>query len=288
MMKNILIGVGVIVVLVVGGVVYFASNIDSIIKAAIEEAGSRTTRTQVTLAEVKISIQDGSGSLKGFRMSNPEGFKTDSAMRFEEVSVTIDTGTITDDVIVIKEVLIAKPDITYELDGTNSNIATIQKNVDEFAKSMGAGGGGGNEASSSEGGRKVIIENLIVRGGTIAVSAGFLQGKRMSVPLPTIHLKDIGKEGGKSNGATAAEVAEKLLSAISASASTAVSSLGLDKLKDAAMGMTEGAKKMLEGGTGSVGKMLEGVTGGGGGDATKEVGDTIKGVGDSLKGIFGK
>lgn len=278
MMKGILVGVAVILMLIVGGVVYFASNIDSIIKTAIEETGSRTTRTEVTLAEVTISIQDGSGSLKGFRMGNPEGFKTESAMRFDEVRVIIDTGTITDDVIVIKEVLIVKPDITYELDGTGSNIATIQKNVDEFVKSMGAGGD--SQASPSDGGRKVIIENLIVRDGTIAVSAGFLQEKRMSVALPTIHLKDIGKEGGKSNGATAAEVADKLLSAISAEAATAVSSLGLDNLRDVAKGVTEGAKKMLEGGTGSVGKMLEGVTGGGG-DATKAVGDTIK-------NLFGK
>ena len=42
----------------------------------------------------------------------------------------------------IKEVIIAAPQITYELGGGGSNIQTIQNNVQAFAKSMGAGGGG--------------------------------------------------------------------------------------------------------------------------------------------------
>lgn len=269
-MKKLLIGLAVIVVVAVGGVAYFASNIDAIIKAAIEEVGSAATKTQVTLNEVELSITSGEGALRGFRMGNPEGFKTKEAMVFDVVSVKIDTDSITSDVIVIKEIVIVAPRITYELGGGGSNIQTIQKNVQAFAKSMGAGGGGGTPAEESTGGKKVIIENLYVRDGKIGVSAAFLAGKQMNVPLPDIHMKDIGKKAG---GASPAEVADQLLSKISQSATGAVSGLGLDKMMDTAKDAAAGAQKMLESGAGDVKKTFEGAT---------------KSVGDSLKGMFGK
>jgi hypothetical protein len=135
---------------------------------------------------------------------------------------------------------------------------------------MGAGGGSIEKSAESKGSKKVIIENLYVRDGQIGVSADFLQGKELNAGLPTIHLKDIGKE---KKGATAAEVADQLLSEISKSATKVVSSLGVGKMMDAAKGAAEDAKKMLEGGGGDAKKMLDGAG---------------KGVGDSIKGLFGK
>lgn len=260
MKRALLIGVIAVVVVVGGAVVFLYSSIDSIVKAAVEEVGSRATQTKVTLDSVKISPTSGEGALNGFRMGNPTGFKTDNAMRFNTVSVKLDVGSLTKDAILIKEVVIAGPQITYELGGGGSNIATIQKNVDAFAKSMGAGqGGGAKQEPAKDGGKKVIIENLYIRDGKIGVAASMLGGKQMDASLPTIHLKDIGKDKG---GATPAEVADKVLTSISSSASKVVSSLGVDKMMDKAKEGAEGAKKALEEGG--------------------------KGVGDKVKGLFGR
>ena len=231
------------------------------------------TKTKVSLGDVDLSIQTGEAALKGFEMGNPSGFKTPTAMSFGIVSVKIDPASVTSDVILIKEIVIAAPDITYEFaSGGGSNFDAIQKNVDSYAKEMGAGGGAAakKDSAESKGGKKVIIEHLYVRDGKIGVSADFLQGKAMNAALPTIHLKDIGK---KSNGATAAEVADQLMSEISKSATKVVSSLGVGKMMDAAKGALGGATKMLEGGGGDAKKMLEGAT---------------KGMENPLKGMFGK
>ena len=257
-MKKILIGVVVVVLLAVGGVAYFASNIDSIIKAAVEKFGSEATRTQVTLSSVDLSIKSGAASLNGFRMTNPAGFQTDQAMSFGTVSVKVDTGSLTGDVIVIKEVVIAAPDITYESGGGSSNFDVIQKNVDAYAKSVGAGGKPEQNTAKDEGGKKIIIENLYVRDGKVALSAGVLQGKKITVPLPNIHLKDVGK---KDNGATPAEIAALLLDEITEN----VAKVGRAGLESAVKDALGGATKMLEGG----GKTMD--------DATK-----------SIKGLFGK
>lgn len=270
-MKKILIGIVVVLVVVGGGVAYVFLNAGGIIKQVVEEVGSEATQAKVTLTSVDLSIQSGEAALNGFQLANPQGFTTPKAMSFGGVSVKIDTSTVTSDVIVIKEVVISKPEITYEFADGGSNFDAIQKNVDAYAKSMGAGGGKKEDSAEAKGSKKVIIEHLYVRDGKIGVSATFLKGKEMNAALPTIHLKDIGK---KKNGATAAEVADQLLGEISKSATKVVSSLGVGKMMDAAKGAMKDAEKMLKEGAG--------------GDATKMLDGATKGVGDSLKGMFGK
>lgn len=264
-MKKMLIGVAIVAVLAIGGVVYFASNIDSIIKAAVEKFGSEATKTEVTLSSVDLSLDSGAAALNGFRMGNPAGFKTDKAMSFGKVSIKIDTASLTSDVILIKEVIIAGPDITYESGDGGSNFDVIQKNVDAYAKSLGAGGGDNKPDSDAEGGKKIIIEHLYVRDGKVALNSPLLLGKTVSVPLPEIHLKDIGK---KKKGASPGEVASQLMDEITGSVAGA-GKAGVASAAKMAKEAMDGAKKMLEGAGSGAGSAVDGAT-------------------KSLKGLFGK
>ena len=149
--------------------------------------------------------------MRGFVLGNPKGFNTKSAMKFGEVSVTIDPSTITSDVIVIKEVRITEPEVTYELGSGGSNFDAIKRNVDAYV-----GGGGktppkkGEKKEAGKKGPKLVIENLYITGGKVGVSATFLKGKSVGGTLPDIHLKDIGKEKKTEPGATPGEVAKKV------------------------------------------------------------------------------
>jgi len=180
------------------------------------------------------------------------------------VNVKIDTDTVTKDVIVIKEVVIESPEITYEKVDGKANFDVIQKNVDDYAKSKGLGGEK-KEAKSDEEGPKLRIENLYVRNGKVALKTGFTLGKEIGGSLPTIHLKDIGEKG---KGATIGEVTSQIVSAIVGSVTNVGKSL-FDGAQKALKGAAEGAKKLLEGGADGAGKMLEGTT-------------------KSIKGLFGK
>ena len=261
MKRGLLIGGGLVVVVIVAAVVFLISNVDALIKAAIEEGGSRITGTQVTLREVEISTS-GEGSLRGFRMGNPKGFKTPSAVELGEVSIKLNLSSVTGDVVLIREIVIAAPQITYELGAGGSNLDAIRKNVAAFT------GGGTGDAGAAEdgGGTKMIIENLYIRGGKISVSATFLGGRKMTAALPDIHLKDIGKE---KNGATPGEVADKLLASIADGAKGAVGALGIGKMMDKVGGAKEAVEKGLKG-TG------EAITKG------------VEGIGGAIKGLFGK
>ena len=161
--------------------------------------------------------------------------------------------------LVIKEVVIAAPAITYERGTSGGNLEKIQENVTRYAgldKSKPA-------AKPAAGGKdepKFIIENLYVRDGQIAISHSALQGKTLSSGLPTIHLKDIGKDKG---GATPAEVADKVLGAITQEAAK-VASIDLDKAIGQVRGLVD---QQLKGAVpqqlpGNVGDRLQGIMGG--------------------------
>lgn len=263
-MKKVLIGLVVVIVIVAAAGIFIWSGRDSLIKTAVEKAGSEATQVPVTLAEVDTgSITDGQAAMRGLTVGNPSGFNTDSAFKLGEISIKVDPTTVLSDVIVVKEVVIAKPEVTYEFGADGSNIGTIQKNVEQAAGGGSSSSGGGSSSSGGDGGEgpRVVIENLYVRDGNVNVSADFLKGQKVGSPLPTIHLKNIGKKDGKNTGATPEEIAEVVIATISKSATGAVGKLNVAGIKDALgkqLGTaTESLKKTIEGGGGDAGKMLK-------------------------------
>jgi hypothetical protein len=262
-MKRLLgIGGGLLVVVAVA-VFLLYSSLDAIVTSAVEKFGSEITQTQVTLKETKISATDGKGVLRGFRMTNPANFKTKSAVEFDEISIVLDIKTITEDTIVIKDVTIAGPRITYEHSSDGSNIDKIKHNVDSY---LGTGNGTPKQ-KSSEGGKKLIIEKLSIVNGKANVSAAILQGKTMSVDLPDIVLKDIGKSKG---GATPGEVANKILDALKNNVDGAVKHLNLNQVKEVVGSVISEATDMLAKGTSGTADLVENNP-----------------VGNAVKGLFG-
>jgi hypothetical protein len=260
MKRWILIGGGLIVLIAIVVLYFVFSSLDSLIIAAVEKYGSEITQTEVRLKEAKVSVTSGEGALRGLSMGNPKGFKTENALRLGEISLKLDVVTVTKDPVVIKEIAISAPQVTYELGSNGSNIDAIKRNINAYV-------GKGKDKSKEKGtakngekkeGRKLVIEHLYVRNGKISIGSTLMQGKTLSAPLADIHLTDIGKKKG---GATAGEVAEKVFDAISKGVGSAVAKVDPEKMLGAAK----------EGIAGSEGSIKEGA----------------KGAADSVKKLFG-
>jgi len=59
-------GLVVVVLVVVGAAVFFLySNLDSLVKTAVEDVGTQATGAKVSLANVELSPTDGKGSRRG-------------------------------------------------------------------------------------------------------------------------------------------------------------------------------------------------------------------------------
>ena len=252
MKTKIIVGAGALILLVVIAGIVLVGSLDSIVKAAVEQVGSETTKTNVALNSATINLGDAQGSLKGLSVANPAGFSDAMAINIGNISMTLDPSTVTADTIVIKEIRVDNPAISYEVGKEGNNFDVLKKNI------QGAGQSGSSD--SGAGNKKLIIENLRINGGKIAVIAEALGGKELSTALPNIHLKDIGKESG---GATPAEVAQKVLASITGNVGNAVSGLNLDKLKDVGTAIQEKSS-----------------------GATDKVKEQLGGAGDKLKGLF--
>lgn len=240
MAKKIIIGVVVLIAVVAAGVFFLYSNIGAIIKAGIEKYGSEATQAQVTVNSVTLSASSGQGSISDLVVGNPKGFSTPHAFELGSISLTVDTGTITKNPVVIKSVVIDGPKVTYEQGTAGGNLQKIQQNVTQYAggsasakSSTGTGAnptpsGSSSPPPQSSGApsapsspapapaakadeRKLIIDSLDIRGGEVTVAATMLQGRTLKTPLPPLHLTDIGRKEG---GATPAEVAQLIITAI--------------------------------------------------------------------------
>ena len=274
MFKKLAIGIGVIVVAAVVGLYYVVSNAPAIIKAQVEEHGSRATQVAVTLDGVDLNLSEYYAGIRGLSVGNPTGFKTERAMGLGDVSIKLaDNWSMY--VIVIEEIMVRAPEITYEIGGDGSNIARIQENVDNFIKALGGGDSGAAQPSDSgEAGPKVVINNLYIKDGRVNVSATLFEGKALGTPLPDIHLTDIGKDEG---GASPAEVVDEIITAITGSANSAasgvdLSQLGLADITGKAAGMAQDAMEAVGGAAGGAGESL---------------GGAAEGAVEGIKGLFG-
>lgn len=254
MKKVLTIGGALVVVLILAVVLYFSLFLNQTIKAGVETLGPKLTQTSISLAEVNISPFSGQGEIKGLVVGNPEGYKTESAIKLGLVRVEIDTGSLLSDRIIIKEVLIDGPEITYEMSLKGSNIAKILANIQSVADSAGGGKSGASDSKDTGGGKKLQINDLRITNGKIKLSAKILQGKAITLPLPDIHLKDIGKE---KEGSSVGEVVEKVFAAVTKSTTKAVTGSGEllgkgvkaagETLNKAGAGIKEGAAKIFGG-----------------------------------------
>lgn len=274
MMKKFALALAIVIIAVAGAVYYFASNVDSIVKAVIERYGSEATQSSVTLKSVALSFTEGSGALGTLAVKNPKGFSSADAMTLGEIKVTLDISTLQSNTIVVKDVTILQPTVLYEYAGAGANLETIQKNVQSYAAKFSGGktapdqaAGNPSQAASQQPEKKVIIENLVIRDGKITATHQALQGRTISAALPNIQLKDIGKDKG---GATPAEVAEKVIGSISAAASRVASA---ELQKQAGDLIRNQAGGLLGGAAGA------GTTGSGSGSGSTT---------DKLKGLLGK
>ncbi len=111
--------------------------------------------------------------------------------------------------------------------------------------------------SAKPSGKKIEVDDFVITDGKIHLSMAGLGGKSTTVPLPEIHLTDLGKSSG---GITAADLTRRVLEAI-----------------------TESATKAASGALTDIGKNAAGLTKETGKSATEAAGKIIKDIGNPFK-----
>lgn len=214
-----------IVFLAVLGTLYM--NLNRMIHKGVETMGPRVLQAPVQLERVALSVIDGSGEIEGLVVGNPEGFRTPTAFELGRLDVVVDLRSLRSDEVVVRKVVVDSPIITVEgLDARN--LRALQENAAAF--------GGPKEDPQEEKedeGKKVVIDHLIISGARVNYSPTILQGRSIPIPLPTIEMKDLGRDSG---GLTIGELLSLILS----------------NIDDAVVGVLRGSGELIANATGQI------------------------------------
>lgn len=239
-MKKFLIALAVLVGLIAGAAYWVYTSLDFVVKSAVERYAPDVTGVAVKISSVHISATDGRGMIKGFEVANPPGYRGPYAVRVGEISAGVEPSSITQDVIVIREILVQSPQVTYEIAGKTNNLEAIQKNIEAYVKRT------GGESSASDGpgkkgpARKYIFGHIALRNARVTMSNPLLKGGGITFDIPDIELRDLGR---RTNGITAGEAAKIVTNALLAKIAQKV----LTNIELLRKGGTEGAIEALKG-----------------------------------------
>ena len=205
-MKKVIIGVIALgVIVLVGGLLAAFFFLGTIVKKGVETVGPNLTKTTVKLNLATVSVFNGSGELKGFEIGNPEGFKSPTAIKMGSVGLALEPKSVLGKKVVIRSVRVEAPEITYEAALGGSNIGKILDNLKSTSSQEKSTGG-----SKSTGSQKGLqVDDFLITGGKIHVSASVLGGSTATLALPEIHLSNLGQGP---EGITPAELSTKVFS----------------------------------------------------------------------------
>ncbi len=216
-----LIVLGVIILAGVAAYI-FSPSLESIVQKLVHKYASQVTGTEVNLSGFKLSLTKGEASLSGLTVANPKNYQSPYILNLGNISAKVDVKSLASDTIIIDEILVDKPIITYEmLSITQNNIKQLQENIAKNTASAEKTEQEDNsqaaqtEDEKSSQGKKVIIKLVRVSGAELQAIAP-LQGTENAVKLdiPTIEIKGIGenKKGGDSIVSSISTILNKILS----------------------------------------------------------------------------
>ena len=193
----------VLVVLVTVGAFLF---LDQLVQKGVEKVGPAIAKVEVKLRDADLSPLSGSGELKGLLIGNPPGFKTPAAIQVGSVAVKVDPGSIMGEKMVVRWVRVNAPEITFEAGAGGNNLSKILENVQGTETKPPA-----TEEEKKATTKKLQVDEFVITGGKVHVSATMLGGKAATVPLPEISLTNLGQGP---EGITPAELTKRVLSAV--------------------------------------------------------------------------
>lgn len=241
----------------------------SLIKGLINKAGPRLLGVPVSVERVVFKPFQGKIGITALHVGNPSGFKTPSLVELGDVQVDLVPLSLFKETILIRQIIITAPELTYEKGLLRSNINTL---LDQL-------GGGGKAGVENPGntppeprppaprGKKVIIERLVVTDPKVRLSLTLAGGHALPIALGQVELKDIGKEGG---GVSVGDALRILLSVITSNVENAILGTG-QIVGDGAKAVGRGAMaagSAVAGGAATAVKSLGALIGVGGKDQT--------------------
>lgn len=237
----------VVALVAIGAVAWFYGSviIGGAAKRAVEAFGPKVAQVDVRVQGVGVSLLAGSGSVKGLVIGNPQGYKAPSAIKVDVIRLAVAPASLLGKKIHVRSLVLESPEITFEGGLEGNNLTKIQENIRQFS------GDSGGKAET-----RLQVDDFVIRGGRVHVALVPVGGKATTLPLPEIHLQNLGAEG---DGLTVAELSKQVVGEV------VKGSLGT---------VTKSADQLFKGAS----EAVKGL-----GEEGKAAADVVKGIGNLFK-----
>jgi hypothetical protein len=275
-----------VVVLVVIGLFVLYFNLNRIIRSTVVTQSQKQLQVNTSLDSAHLSLVGGTLSLNDFALGSPQGFSAPQMFSMGKAAVDVQYGELSKNPIHIRQVSLSKPVLTIEQAGGKLNFKALMDQL---------------PPSNSNSQMSVIIDQLTIDSPQVVIRPGVPgMAQEITLPLPTIDVKNIGSGEGNQNGAALKDV---IMTVVNQMAATAAKS---DKLprevqmllslntKEIAGQIGNMANEQVEKATGklneTINKKLGSETGSAVNDALKKATggqDAGKTVQKGIEGLFG-
>ncbi|MBQ4471629.1 MAG: AsmA family protein [Alphaproteobacteria bacterium] len=249
----------VLLLIILAVVAYFCAG--KLIQHFAPEFISQVTQTETALGDVDISLFSGRVGLNNLTIGSPAGFKNKNIFELGKVAVQFDPKSVFTDKIVINNVQVSGLNVASEV-ATNgeTNIQRLMKNIEKFSasdapaqKQPAAKPTEQQKATADSEGPAVVIKDLTIDNSSLNLALAGLpeivgSGVGASIPLPEIHMQNIGENKKQSFADTMVQI---------------LTAVNVESAKATAKAVKEAATKTLQGGK-----------------------DAISGVTDMIKSFF--
>jgi hypothetical protein len=209
--RNALIALAVVAVVAVASLLWLGGNLDALVRKGVERYGPRITGTPVRLAGAEVRLREGRATLRELRIANPESFSDADAISLGEITLDIDPGSLTSEPIRIETIRVAGPSLLLEItEGGGINLRELKGNVDAYAPTSRDGSGAPAGETESDPPPRLVVEELTVEGGRLALDATAVGGERSERELGSFTLRDL----GGTEGVPADQMGKELLRAV--------------------------------------------------------------------------
>jgi hypothetical protein len=191
--------------LVVAGVVAYL-GLDRILKTTVEKQSSDSLKLSTTLNSARLSLFGGKVNLNRLRIASPQGFSAPHMLELGDTGLAVSYGQLRKDPIHVQSLTLNQPRLVIE---QSNGALNFKKAMDRMPASD----------KSAEKPIKLVIDELKMQDALVVIHPG-LPGVRqeITVPVPSIALKNVGSGRGSENGAAIKDVAMVVIAALAGSA----------------------------------------------------------------------
>ena len=223
--------------------------LDSIVKTGVEKIGTKVTQVEVKLDGARISAFSGQGTLNGLFVGNPAGYQSPSAIKVGALSMALQPSSVFSDKVVIRSIIVTAPEISFEGSLTGNNLSKLLAGIQSSSDAEKSGTPPGQKPP----GKKLQVDELTVSGGKINVTLTGLGARSATVPLPEIHLQNL---GAGPDGITPAELTQAVFKQVMAGTLKAVAS----EVTGLGRGVADSAKEAGRNASGAVEKTTKSIS----------------------------